>query len=190
MLVFFIEANATGKAKKSKGVSLADYAFRKLSDLQLAKAVSFIDEGQAEMTSAQHKARGVLLVTQAIAMIAAHEPFDIVRKKFLEACERFSPIKGNDRPLLKQCQRHLEALQTKRDLLRYAKTNFLVKGKYNLEDRFAEILEFGQRLENFFTKFSGDSFLDEEVKETKSLVEEIFANTPYELRFRSVYEIV
>jgi hypothetical protein len=34
---------------------------------------------------------GVLLVTHAIAMLAAHE----LRKKYEEACDRFSPAKGN-----------------------------------------------------------------------------------------------
>ena len=65
-----IEANPTGKAKKSKAVSLADFAFRKLSDLELAKAVSNIDEGKAEMTAAQHKV-STALVNYHVATIWA-----------------------------------------------------------------------------------------------------------------------
>lgn len=77
--LFLIEVTGTGK--KSGKVSLAEFAFRKLSDLDLAKVVSFINEGQAEMTAAQHKARGVLYVTQALDMIERNHPFDEVRKK-------------------------------------------------------------------------------------------------------------
>jgi ATP-dependent exoDNAse (exonuclease V) beta subunit len=40
---------------KNKGSSLADYAFRKFAELSLTKAVQRVAEGQAEMTSAQHK---------------------------------------------------------------------------------------------------------------------------------------
>ena len=66
--LFLIEANVTGGSKKStRGVSLADFAFKKLSDLELAKAVSSIDEGQVEMTAAQHKENGVKLVTLALS---------------------------------------------------------------------------------------------------------------------------
>ena len=167
---------------------MADFAYRRLTELSLAKTVSSIDEGQTEMSPAQHKARGVLLVTQALSMISAHHPFDIVRKKFLEAEARFSPSTGNDIDLLKKCKRHLKALETKRELVGYAKTHFFVEGEYNLEGKFAEVLLFGQSLGDFISRFAGDSFLQDEVKDVKSLVEEIFANTPYEFRFRQVYE--
>jgi len=192
MTVFLIEANEISgkirkKSKKSKG-RLADFACRKLSELKLAKVVTCIDAGQTEMSAAQHKARGVLLVTQALSMIAANEPFDIVRKKFLEAEDRFAPSTGNDRPLLRQCQRHLEALDRKRDIMRYAKANWFVRGKYNLDGRFEEVTEFGTSLADFFSKFSGDPFLVEEVKDVQSLVEEIFTDTPYDFRFRDVYQ--
>lgn len=190
--LFLIETDMkhTGKSKKKKGVSLADYAFRMLADLELVKPVSSIDEGKAEMTPAEQKARGILLITQALSMIAAHEPFDIVRKKFLEAESRFIPSTGNDIDLLKKCRRHMEALEMKRGLMIYAKTNFFVRGEYNLQDRFAEVLHFGQKLRDFFSKYAGDSFLKEEVKDVKSLMEEIFAETPYEGRFRDVYETI
>lgn len=194
--LFIIEPDLTAstkrklqQAKKYRGVSLADFAFSKLSDLELAKAVSSIDEGQAEMTAAEHKERGIQMVTQALDMINAREPFDIVRKKLLEAQERFTPSTGNDRPLLRQCKRHLEALEMKRDLMRDAKAKFFLRntGAYRLSGKFAEVLLFAQSLGNFLNKFSGDSFLEAEVKDVKSLVEEIFAGTPYELRFRDIF---
>jgi len=186
--LFLIEANVTSGSKKStQGVSLADFAFKKLSDLELAKAVSSIDEGQVETTAAKHKENGVLLVTQALSMIDAREPFDIVRKKLLEAQDRFKPSTGNDKPLLRQCKRHLKALEMKRDLIQYVKANFFVKGSYRLEGRFAEVLVFAESLGNYLSRFSGDSYLVEEVKDVKSLVEEIFAGTPYELRFRDIF---
>lgn len=190
--LYLIEADDTGgrNAKQRKGVKLADFAFRKLSDLKLVKSVAAINEGQVEMSPAQHKARGVLLVTQALNMMKANKPFDIIRKKFLEAEIRFSPSKGNDRPLLKQCQRHLEALEKKRDLLHYAKLNFFVNGKYNLESRFAEVVSFGKDLGHFLSQFSSDSCLLDEIKDIKSLVEEIFADTPYEYRFKHIFQSV
>lgn len=113
------------------------------------------------------------MVTQAIDMIAAHKPFDIVRKKFEEAWDGFSSAKGSNRPLLNQCQTQLKAMQMKQELLAFTKSNFLVKGRYNLDDRFAEILDFVQMLGDFFSKYAGDSFLEVEVNEVKSLVEEI-----------------
>ena len=76
----------------------------------------------------------------------------------------------------------------KRDLVRDAKSKFLVKGSYRLDGKFAEVLLFAEVVGSFLTRFSGDSFLTEEVKDVKSLVEEIFAGTPYELRFRDVFD--
>ena len=75
----------------------------------------------------------------------------------------------------------------KRDLIQYVKANFFVKGSYRLEGRFAEVLVFAESLGNYLSRFSGDSFLVEEVKDVKSL-EEIFAGTPYELRFRDIFD--
>ena len=192
--LYLIEADVIGsKTRKSRrGVSLADFAFRKLSDLKLTNFVPRIDEGLVEMTPAQHKARGVLLVTQALNMLKANEPFDNVRKKFSEAESRFEASTGNDKPLLRQCRRHLKALETKREILRYAKTKFFVSrpNKYVLGGKFAEILHFGKMLGDFFSDFSGDSFLVDETKDIQNLAEEIFSGTPYELRFRHVYESI
>ena len=59
--LFLIEEETTlsntRKSKKSRGVSLASFFFRKLMDLDLAKPVNCIDEGAQEMTAAQHKVR-------------------------------------------------------------------------------------------------------------------------------------
>lgn len=58
-----IEVDSVRCGKKQKS-GLADFAFRRFADLGLAKSVCAIDEGQVEMSPAQHKARGVLYVTQ------------------------------------------------------------------------------------------------------------------------------
>ena len=58
--LFLIEETTPSNSrnsKKSKGVSLASFFFRKLLDLNLAKPVNCIDEGAQEMTAAQHKVR-------------------------------------------------------------------------------------------------------------------------------------
>lgn len=79
--LYLIELEKTGKGKRH-GQSLAQYAFRRLSDLKLAKPGGFIQEGFAEMTPAQHKARGVLYVTQALNMSRNMEPLSFVKDKF------------------------------------------------------------------------------------------------------------
>ena len=57
------ETSHYGKGR-TKRVSLADFAFRTFEDLGLAKPIHKIDEGSVELTAAQHKARGVLYVTE------------------------------------------------------------------------------------------------------------------------------
>jgi len=177
---------ALDKRKESRSTSLADFAFRTLSDHSLAKVVSCIDEGQEEMTAAQHKTRGVEYVTIALDMLRRNEPFDNVRKKLNDAASRFTPTMGNDQPLLKQCKRHLRALEMKREISRYAKQAFFVSGKYHLEGRFAEVLSFQEQVSKFFASYIGDSFLIDEVKEVRHLVEDIFFGTRYEFRFSDV----
>ena len=76
----------------------------------------------------------------------------------------------------------------KRDIVRDAKSKFLIKGSYRLDNKFAEILLFAESVGSFLSRFSGDSFLTDEVRFVKSLVEEIFTGTPYELRFRDVFD--
>ena len=61
--LYLIEVDSIQTGKKQKR-GLAGFAFRRFGELGLAKSVLSIDEGQVEMTAAQHKARGVLYVTQ------------------------------------------------------------------------------------------------------------------------------
>jgi len=61
--LYLIEVESIQTGKKQKR-GLAGFAFRRFGELGLAKSVVSIDEGQVEMTAAQHKARGVLYVTQ------------------------------------------------------------------------------------------------------------------------------
>jgi hypothetical protein len=61
--VYLIEVENSGKR------NLSDFAFRRLVDLGLAKSAASIKEGDNEMTSAQHKARGVLYVTQVSSVV-------------------------------------------------------------------------------------------------------------------------
>ena len=133
----------------------------------LAKPVSFIKEGHVEMTPAEHKARGVLYVTQALNMSRNMAPFSNVKGKFMEAMSRFAPEKGNDKDLLDKCEKHLDALTKMHGLMKFAKESFLRGGAYNLEGRFAEVLEFEQMASEFFSQFLCDSFLVAEIHVSK-----------------------
>ena len=95
------------------------------------------------MSSAQHKARGVLLVTQALQMSTYCE-----KEKFNEAIQRFGPDKGNDFDLLKKAKRHLRAIEMKHNLTQLVFKYFGAHNNYNLESKFAEVLKFeGQLLD-------------------------------------------
>ena len=183
--LYLIELEKTDKGKK-QGKSLAQYAFRRLSDLKLAKPVTFIKEGHAEMTPAQHKARGVLYVTQALNMSRNMEPLSFVKDKFVEALNRFGPDKGNDKELLDKCEKHLNAVTRIRNLMQSAKEKFPGAGRYNLKGRFAEVLDFEQEVSKFFSEYLCDSFLVAEVHSVRLLIEEVFDGTPYEKRFRAI----
>ena len=161
--LYLIEIENTDKGKR-QGQSLAQFAFRRLKDLGLAKPVAFIKEGHAEMTSAEHKARGILYVTTALNMSRNKEPFSNVKDKLLEAMSRFAPDKGNDKDLLDKCEKHLNALTEMNRLLKFAKENFLKGGKYDLQERFVEVLEFECMASDFFSRFLCDSFLAAEVQ--------------------------
>ena len=178
------------ECKSSKrGVTFADYAYRRLVELNLAKTVPFIDEGFVEMTSSQHKARGIVLITQALTMLRNHDSISIVKDKFLEARKRFLPTKGNDRELLEKCDKHLDAIMTKHKLTQYAKANFYEGGKsggYNLESKFEEVVRFEEMAIDFFNKFVCDSFMVDEISEVRSLMEEVFLGSPYAVRFQDV----
>ena len=179
----------TGNAK-SKGGSLSEFAFRRLKDLKLAESVSSINEGHVEMTPAEHKARGVLLVTRAINMVRNHENIGLVRERFLEAIERFEPTKGNDAELRDQAQRHLDAVLEKYTLTSQIKEKFYARGEYVLEGRFADVVEFEKKAARFFTSFCGDPFLVDDVQEMRSLIEEVFLGSPYETRFADVCQTI
>ena len=191
--VYLIEANNHGDSKKSakrKGTSLAEYAFRRFTNLGLATSVGRIDEGEVEMTAAQHKARGVVLVEQALNMSRNRQPFSGVRQKFMEAKERFGPAMGNDVTLLRKCNRHLRCLEMTHELMQYVRETFFFRGEYNLDGKFVQVLLFEEKLSDFLTRFAGDSFLVEEVKEMRCLVEEVFLETPYEVRFIDVCNMI
>lgn len=171
-------------AKGKRFVPLVDEAFRRLSELSLAKYVEYINEGTAQMSSAQHKARGVLLVTQALQMSTYYD----MKEKFNEAVQRFGPDKGNDFDLLKKkAKRHLRAIEMKHNLTQLVFKYFVALNKYNLESKFAEVLNFERQLVDFASRFLGDPFLWREMKEVKCLVEEVFVGSPYEFRFADFF---
>ena len=183
--LYFIEVEDFGRGKKRKaGVPLADYALRRLSDLKLTKPVTSVDEGALEMSSAQHKARGVLLVTQAIAMSRRNEPFSTVAKKLQDAIERFSPANGNDYTLERLANRSLQCLSDKKFLIAYLREKFY--GGKKMEGLFLDVLHFREKLANFFEAYGIDSFVKFEVAEIVQIVQETFNDTPYWSSFEEV----
>ena len=186
--LYFIEVDDFGSGKKRKaGVPLADYALRRLSDLQLTKPVTSVDEGALEMSSAQHKARGVLLVTQAIAMSRRKEPFSFVAKKLQDAIERFSPANGNDCALERLANRSLQCLSDKNFLMTFMREKFYVNGhSLIMEGRFLDVLHLQEKLANYFETYGNDSFVKFEVAEIVQVVEEVFSESPYWSSFEEV----
>ena len=171
--LYLIELEEACREKKQgQGKPLAQFAFRRLKDLGLAKPVSAIctkeGNGQTvEMTPAQHKARGILYITQALSMSRNMKPFQNVKDKFVEAMSRFAPGKGNDRDLLDKCEKHLDALSKMNRLMEFVKENFLVGGHYDLQGKFPDVLEFEQLASEFFSLFLCDSFLVWEIHVSK-----------------------
>lgn len=185
--LYIIEVQELSQKRRGNGVRLEDFAMRRFKDLGLIKAVTSIKDGFVEMTPQEHKARGVLLVTQAIGLSRSSANSDsVVRDKFLEAVERFRPDKGNDKELLDQCQKHMESMLLKRSLIRTAKKFVGPAGTYALQGRFTDVLNFWQRCGEYFDMCVGDSFLAEEIREIRALVEDIFTGTPYEARFSNI----
>lgn len=86
-----------------------------------------------------------------------------VQEKFMQAKQRFLPDKGNDKDLLDKCTKHLDAYLKKQNIMRFVKENFVVDGTYDLLGKFAEVLQFEEKLGKFFSENLGDSFLVEEV---------------------------
>jgi len=183
--LYFMEVEDFGRGKKRKaGVPLADYALRRLSDLKLTKPVTSVDEGALEMSSAQHKARGVLLVTQAISMSRRSELFSSVAKKLQDAIERFSPANGNDYALERLANRSLQCLSDKNFLIAFLREKF--SGGKKMEGLFLDVLHFQEKLANFFETYGNDSFVKFEVAEIVNLVQEVFSDTPYWSSFEEV----
>ena len=171
---------------------LVDEAFRILRELSLAKTVKYIDGGEVEMSPSQHKERGVVYVTRALAQ----PDYTNMKGKFEQAFRRFGPDKGNDADLLRQAKRHFRCIELKRNLIQMANKHFfdsysyfndegqmLHENSYNLEGKFDKVLLFEQQLMDFATRFLGDNFFWEEVKEVRCLVEEMIVGTLYEFRF-------
>lgn len=169
-------------ATSKRFTPLVDEAFRRLNELSLAKPVTFINGGEVDMSPSQHKARGVLYVTQALTK---PDDFVYMKDKFERAFRRFGPDKGNDSDLLRQAKRHFRCIELKRNLMQMASKHFLeqYENKYNLEGKFDKVLRFEQQLMDFATRFLGDDLFWEEVKEVRCLVEEVFVGTLYEFRF-------
>ena len=169
--LYLIEADVTGKRSRQGGSSLSNFAYRRLNELKLVETVSSINEGHAEMTPAQHKARGVVLVTQAINMARDRQNIGSVRDAF-------------------NARRHLDAVLERHSLTTEIKDKFFIDGEYALEGRFADVCSLEKRASIFFASFSGDPFLVEEIREMRVLFEEIFLGTPYEGRFALVFETI
>lgn len=183
--LYLVECCDSGKDSKS----LASFAFRCFRELELVKDVTQIDEKQKEMTPQQHKARGVLYVTQAIDLDRSGAPTSSVREKFEEAREHFAPNRGNDKVLLDQCAKHMDTVLAKRSLLASIRAKFFCaeRGTYELDGRFSDLLQLEQELHKFFSMGLGDSFLLDEMREVLKVVEELFEGTPYwQIRFREV----
>jgi ATP-dependent exoDNAse (exonuclease V) beta subunit len=90
-----------GRTTSTACVGLDDFAFLRLKDLDLLKIIKSIHEGFVEMTPAQHKTRGVLLVTQTINLSRAKSSGSAIsdssiKTKVFEAADRLSVDKGND----------------------------------------------------------------------------------------------
>ena len=113
-----------------------------------------------------------------------------MKDKFTAAMKRFSPNKGNDKELLDKCQKHFKAVREKRSLIMYAKENFLKKGEWNLEGLFDEVLQFEQKASHFISQFLYDSFLSEEIRDVRCLLQEIFEGTPYESHFKGICQTI
>ena len=139
------------------------------------------------MSPAEHKTRGILLITQALELHEKKGSISLVKDTLLEARSRFLPSKGNDRDLLMKCDKHLDCIMTRHSILYFAKTNFFSDGVgYNLAGKFNQVLKFEDMACKFFSKFLSDPFMVEEVTGVRELMEDIFMGTAYEIRFVNI----
>ena len=186
--LYIIEVEELRSAKGKN--SLGEFVVRQWKNLRLLKNTTAIDEGEADMSAQQHKQRGVMLVIQAINMSRSHASTDSVRKKFLDAAERFQPDKGNDRHLLDQCNKHLEAYTMKQSLKATVRKEFFCGDGYDVGGKFAAVVRFERSCADFFRLCANDSFLDDEVHEVEALMEDVFFGTPYASHFEAIWSKV
>ena len=179
-LIEFDEEHKIPRKKGEKG--LADYAYRHLEyiDNGLVKIVEQIDEGKKEMTPQQHKARGVLLVTQAISIARNSSSVTEIRKRFEQARIRFTPAFGNDADLHGLVSEHMEATLLKVKLRLQIENVFFdgVNGSYNLEKKFPQVLAFQHDLVKYMNHAAWNTFMTDDFHEIISLVEEMVFGTP------------
>lgn len=90
--LYFVEADELQKNAKGT-VSLTGFAYRRLGELKLAKDVTKIDTGKIEITPAEHKARGVANVIQAVVLSREGKPLSAVTAKLNEAIAK---VRGDD----------------------------------------------------------------------------------------------
>mmetsp|Transcript_14130 Transcript_14130/g.25603 ORF Transcript_14130/g.25603 Transcript_14130/m.25603 type:complete len:167 (+) Transcript_14130:239-739(+) len=93
-----------------------------------------------------------------------------IKTKFLEAADRLSVDKGNDKEQLDQCLKHMEVVLLKRSLRDNVEIKFFdrSKGKSNLRNRFADILLLEKVLIKFFSLCIGDIFFVNEIPSISS----------------------
>ena len=100
---------------------------------------------------------------KALNLSRDNMPIGEIEKRLTKAVESFRPKRGNDKDLLDKAEKHLAAIVEKHRLVQYAQEKFYVGGRFDLSGRFAEVLQFEQRVSKFFTRYLCDSFLAEEV---------------------------
>ncbi|KAL3916623.1 MAG: hypothetical protein SGILL_005094 [Bacillariaceae sp.] len=183
--LYIIEVEELSNAKGKN--SLGEFVMRQFKNLRLLKSVTAVDEGESDMSAQEHKMRGVMLVMQAINMYRSRASTESVRKKFLDAAERFQADKGNDRPLLEQCNKHLEAYTMKQSLKETVRKEFFRGDGYNVNGKFAAVVRFERSCADFFRLCANDSFLEDEVHEVRLLMEDVFYGTPYASHFEEVW---
>ena len=176
--LYFIEIDTS--STRGKKTCLADFAFRQFKNLRLLQLVTKIDEGAVDLTPQEHKVRGVLLVVMAINMSRNNEETAKVKEKFEEAAEHFQADKGNDKQLLDQCNKHLNCFEMHRGLIETMKKKFFNKdlGVFDLKGKFKDILEFEANAAKFVRECANDSFLVDEIQDTRARIEECFFGTP------------
>jgi len=183
--LYLIEFEDDGIRRKKGEKGIADYVYRHLEQLDggLVKRVTQIDEGKKEITPQQHKARGVRMITKAIAKARSSSTSTTeIRIMFEQAMKMFSPAFGNDRDLYDLTAQQMEATILKIKLRQRIETTFFEKnsGSFNLDKKFQEMLKFEQELVKYMEHTAWNTFMTDDFHEIVSLVEEMISGTPYE----------